>query len=157
VNREWLEGLKSLCRTECSYEETGKTVSLFLAPETLRDAVKRLYAHDFFLEDIAGLDSSDGLTAVYHFDHFIEPGRVALYVVVPREAGIVPSISDIFKGAEWHERETSDFFGIQFSGHPDPTPLLLPEEMDFHPLLKKEDAGIPMRDFIDPGHVEQGE
>jgi NADH-quinone oxidoreductase subunit C len=158
MNRKWLDGLKILCIAECSYDSTGKTLSIFLEPEAIQEAAKRLYAHKFFLEEIAAVDTSDGLVGIYHFDHFSEPGRVALHVVVPHETPIIPSISGIFKGADWHERETSDFFGIQFSGHPDPTPLLLPEEMDFHPLLKKEDARIPMRDFMDPGDiVEQSE
>ena len=132
---------------------TGKTVSLFLDPETIRDAAERLFAHDFFLEDITGVDSSDGLMAVYHFDHFVEPGRVCLYVVIPREAGIIPSISDIYKGAAWHERETSDFFGIAFGGHPDPSPLLLPEDMHSHPLLKEEEARLPINDLLVPGEI----
>ncbi len=153
MNREWLEGLKTLCRAECSYERTGKTVSVFLKPEFLRDAAKRLSENEFFLEDIAVVDSSDGLVALYHFDHFIEPGRVALHVVFPREAGLVPSISDIYKGAAWHEREASDFFGITFSGNPDPSPLLLPEEMHSHPLLKAEEGRISINDLFVPGDI----
>jgi NADH-quinone oxidoreductase subunit C len=42
----------------------------------------------------------------------------------------------VFPGANWHERETHDFFGIVFLGHPDLSPLLLPEDADFHPLRK---------------------
>jgi NADH-quinone oxidoreductase subunit C len=48
----------------------------------------------------------------------------------------IPTISSIFAGADWHERETHDFFGIKFIGHPNLTPLLLPEDADFHPLRK---------------------
>ena len=48
----------------------------------------------------------------------------------------IPTISHIYQGANWHERETHDFFGIIFSGHPNLEPLLLPEDADFHPLLK---------------------
>ena len=51
----------------------------------------------------------------------------------------VPSISNIYHGADWHERETRDFYGVVFSGHPNLKPLLLDEEdADFHPLLKEE-------------------
>ena len=153
MNRKWLEGLKNLCRAECSYDGTGKTVSIFLEPEAIQDAAKRLYTHEFFLEDITAVDGSDGLLVLYHFDHFIEPGRVALHIIVPHGKGVIPSISNIYKGAEWHERETSDFFGIVFSGNPDPSPLLLPEEMDSHPLLKAEESKIPLRDFMVPGDI----
>ena len=153
MNRNWLNGLKNLCSTECSYNSTGKTVSVFLEPEAIQNAAKKLYAHEFFLEDITVVDSSDGLVAIYHFDHFSEPGRAVIHVVVPHEKCIIPSISGIFKGAEWHEREASDFFGVTFAGNPDSAPLLLPEEMNFHPLLKAKDAGIPIKDFMDPGDI----
>ncbi len=150
---KWLEGLKTLCLAECSYDNTGKTVSVFLGPETIQEVAWRLSKNEFFLEDITAVDSSDGLVVVYHFDHFIEPERVALYIVIPRETPSVPSISDIYKGAAWHERETSDFFGIAFVGHPDPSPLLLPEEMDSHPLLKSEEAKMPLRDLLSLGDI----
>jgi NADH-quinone oxidoreductase subunit C len=51
----------------------------------------------------------------------------------------IPTISDIFDGADWHERETRDFYGIVFSDHPYLKPLILAEEdVDLKPLLKKE-------------------
>lgn len=158
MNRKWLDGLRNLSQAENSYESTGKTITIFLEPEKILDAAKRLYRQEYFLEDITVVDTRDGLVAIYHFDHFSEQGRVALHIVVPHETCTIPSISSIFKGADWHERESSDFFGIKFSGHPDPAPLLLADEMDFHPLLKTDNARIPMRDFMDPGDiVEKGE
>jgi len=62
--------------------------------------------------------------------------RVAVRTRVPRSAPAVPTISHIYPGANWHERETHEFFGIDFQGHPYLVPLLLPEDADFHPLLK---------------------
>jgi NADH:ubiquinone oxidoreductase subunit C len=55
---------------------------------------------------------------------------------VSRDAAEVPTITDIYAGANWHERETAEFFGINFTGHPHLVPLLLPEDADFHPLRK---------------------
>jgi NADH-quinone oxidoreductase subunit C len=55
---------------------------------------------------------------------------------VPREEPEVPTISGVFPGANWHERETHEFFGIKFRGHPDLSPLLLPEDAAYHPLRK---------------------
>jgi NADH:ubiquinone oxidoreductase subunit C len=51
--------------------------------------------------------------------------------------GCVPSLSRMFPGLQWHEREAIDMFGIVFGNHPDPRPLLLPEEdRGLHPLRK---------------------
>jgi NADH-quinone oxidoreductase subunit C len=42
----------------------------------------------------------------------------------------------VYPGADWYEREVYDLFGIKFAGHPNLKRLLLPEDADFHPLLK---------------------
>ena len=78
----------------------------------------------------------DDLEAVYDFNHYEEFCRVVIRVRTPRNNPVIPTISDIYQAAHWHERETHDFFGIKFAGHPYLVPLLLPEDADFHPLLK---------------------
>jgi NADH-quinone oxidoreductase subunit C len=47
-----------------------------------------------------------------------------------------PSIHDLYPGANWHERETMEMFGVAFDGHPQPVKLLLPEPFEGHPLRK---------------------
>jgi len=49
---------------------------------------------------------------------------------------VVPSISSVWKTADWHERETYDFFGIVFEGHPDLRRILLPADWKGYPLRK---------------------
>lgn len=71
-----------------------------------------------------------------YFNHAPVLCRVVVRARVPRANPEIPSISGVFAGADWHERETHDFFGIKFLGHPNLAPLLLPEDADFHPLLK---------------------
>lgn len=78
----------------------------------------------------------DDLEVVYDFNHYETLCRVTVRTRVPRDNPEVPTISEIYPGANWHERETHDFFGIKFVGHPYLVPLLLPEDADFHPLLK---------------------
>ena len=83
----------------------------------------------------------DPMEVVY--DYNITSGelcRVVIRCKVQRSNPEVPTISSISSGANWHERETHDFFGIKFTGHPDLSPLLLPEDADFHPLLKDFEA-----------------
>lgn len=78
----------------------------------------------------------DDIEVVYDFNHFESRHRVVLRVRTPRSQPQVPTIQTIFPIAHWHEREAHDFFGIVFTGHNYLVPLLLPEDADFHPLLK---------------------
>lgn len=150
---EWMEGLKTLCRCRHSFEKAGIAWGLFLSPGALVDAARRLFQAGFFLEDISGLDSEDGLAVVYHLSPYSGPDRVALYVILPHDDPQIPSISAAYSGALWHERETMDFFGIHFTGHPDPKPLLLPEDMTGHPLIKENKNRVPLIDLLDPGEI----
>ncbi|MBB5142700.1 NADH-quinone oxidoreductase subunit C [Desulfovibrio intestinalis] len=78
----------------------------------------------------------DEIEVVYDFNRFESRHRVVLRVRTPRSQPQVPTILNIYPIAHWHEREAHDFFGIVFTGHSYLVPLLLPEDADFHPLLK---------------------
>ena len=54
---------------------------------------------------------------------------------------MVATITDIHPGAEAMEREANDMFGLEFEGHPDPTPILLPDESQGDPLLTEYSIG----------------
>lgn len=62
--------------------------------------------------------------------------HIALKVVLPRQNAELDSIQDIWKTANWHEREAWDMFGIKFKGHPDLRRILMPADWEGHPLLK---------------------
>jgi NADH-quinone oxidoreductase subunit C len=155
VNASWLHGLDVVASAAMSREKTGLVRAVFLEPEALPEAAARLDEAGYFLEDLSVVDTSEGFLVVYHFDHFETPGRVALRVLVPHERPVVPSISGFFSGADWHERECRDFFGITFTGHPNLIPLLLPEDSDIHPLVKEESARKRLAELIAPGDVEK--
>jgi NADH-quinone oxidoreductase subunit C len=124
---------------------TGSVWSAFLEPTELRAAAQELYAAGYHLEDICGLDALEGAVCVYHFDRFDAPGRVTLRVIAPHAEAEFPSIASIFQGAEWHERESADFYGFTFPGNPNPIPLLLPDDMaHVHPLRKDEAERAPL-------------
>lgn len=89
---------------------------------------------------VPALPAEDQFEVVYDFNHYEALCRVTMRARVPRSLPELPTISDIFPGANWHERETHDFFGIVFVGHPCLAPLLLPEDADFHPLRKDHQA-----------------
>jgi NADH-quinone oxidoreductase subunit C len=72
--------------------------------------------------------------------------RIRLRTQVPADDPTVPSLFDVHPGAEAHERETYDMFGIVFDGHPDLTRILMPEDWNGHPLRKDYDPGrIPVQ------------
>jgi NADH-quinone oxidoreductase subunit C len=124
---------------EQDYRARGFHLDVQLKPEQLIEAVRILYDLEYFLESITGVDwiKEDQLEVVYDFSRYdFDLCRTAVRTRIERSEPRLPTITPIYTGASWHERETHDFFGIVFDGHPHLVPLLLPEDADFHPLLK---------------------
>lgn len=124
---------------DCDYAKLGYHLDVQVSKDTLIDTVSIIDQNDFFIESITGVDwiKENELEVVYDFCRYdFELCRVVVRIRTPRDNPKVPTITDIYTGANWHERETHDFFGIDFVGHPHLIPLLLPEDADFHPLLK---------------------
>lgn len=96
--------------------------------------------------DSLGCDFFDWLSAVDELDQgyrivahvWSTTGRhgVLIRTRVARDAAAVGTIVDVYPGAAWHERETHEMFGVDFVGHPNLAPLLLPPEFEGHPLRK---------------------
>lgn len=132
---------------------TGLARDLFLAPDNIVEAARRLLAAEYHLEDISGLDTAEGILVNYHFIGFERAERMALRVIAPHHCPSVPSIAAVYGGAEWHERELRDFFGVAFEGNPNPLPLLLPESGADTPLLKSEKSRVSVRTLVRPGRI----
>ena len=124
---------------ERDYTLCGYHLNITVSPDLLVETVTVLDSLDYFLESITGVDwpKEEEIESVYDFNRYDEHSfRITLRTRTPRDTPVIPSISSVYNGANWHERETRDFFGIDFTGHPHLIPLLLPEDADFHPLLK---------------------
>ena len=67
--------------------------------------------------------------------------RLRVKVPVREDDQHVPSVTDLFPTANWHERETFDLYGLVFDGHPDLTRIVLPADWDGYPLRKDEPLG----------------
>ncbi len=124
---------------EREYSVHGYHLDAQISPAQLITAVTILDEAEFFIESITGVDwiKDNQLEVVYDFSRYdFDLCRVVIRTRIDRKSPVVPTITEIYPGANWHERETHDFFGIKFAGHPHLIPLLLPEDADFHPLLK---------------------
>jgi NADH-quinone oxidoreductase subunit C len=78
--------------------------------------------------------------------------RVRVRVQVPEDAAVVASLWDLYPGAEAMEREVFDMFGIRFTGHPDLTRILMPEDWEGYPLRKDYGIGrVPVQFKDAPG------
>ncbi len=124
---------------ELDYVRRGVHVDVQMAADQVVRGAEILDAEGLQLEAITGVDwiKENELEVVYDFSYTGgECFRVVLRVRIPRDEANIPTLNDVFPSANWHERETYDFFGINFEGHPQLENLLLPEDSDFHPLLK---------------------
>jgi NADH-quinone oxidoreductase subunit C len=102
------------------------------AVTTARDAL----GCDFF-DWLSAVDELDqGYAIVAHVWSTERRHGVLLRTRVPNDAATLATIVDIYPGAAWHERETHEMFGVDFPGHPNLAPLLLPPEFEGHPLRK---------------------
>ncbi|MFE3773593.1 NADH-quinone oxidoreductase subunit C [Streptomyces sp. NPDC059122] len=80
-----------------------------------------------------------GFRVCAHLADVARPGTVRRLIVrttVPHDAPVLPTAVGVFAGAGWHERETHEMFGVDFTGHPHLVPLLLPDTFEGHPLRK---------------------
>jgi NADH-quinone oxidoreductase subunit C len=79
----------------------------------------------------------------YHLFSTTKFHRLRLKVLLHEDDPRVPSVTSVWRTANWHERETFDMFGVRFDGHPDLRRILLPEDWQGHALRKD----FPLRGF----------
>ena len=132
---------------EVDYDQRGYHLEVLLNVDQVREFANKMYQNGMYLVFVTGLQvqpqekngaETSGFEVIYQFASYEQLYRVKGHVSL-LEDKTVPTICDIYHGANWHERETRDMFGIIFSDHPNLKPLLLPEEdVNYHPLLKTE-------------------
>lgn len=81
-------------------------------------------------------DATDRFVVVYNLTNTESNQRLVVHVPVPEQDLCLPTVTDLWAGADWLEREVWDLFGIVFEGHPDLRRILLPAEFSGHPLRK---------------------
>lgn len=134
-----------------SFDEPHGMLTIVAPPEYNLKVMQFLYDDEQlcfrFLTDLTGAhypEKSGGeLSVIYHLHNLIDNVRLRLKVFVPTEKPDVFTATQLFPGANWMERETYDFFGINFVGHPDLRRILNADEMDYFPMRREyalEDA-----------------
>ncbi len=90
-----------------------------------------------FFDWLTGVDDPpDRIGVAAHVYDLNTHRHLLLRTSVARADPRLPSVTGVYRGANWHERETYEMFGVVFDGHPDLRPLLLPDGFEGHPLRK---------------------
>jgi NADH-quinone oxidoreductase subunit C len=86
---------------------------------------------------LSGVDDHASLKVVYHLHSFTRHHKIVLKVTVHKGAPVTKTVVNVWKGANWFERECFDLFGVRFEGHPDLRRILLPDDWEGFPLRKE--------------------
>lgn len=127
---------------EIEEEKNSKDLTLRIDRASIIEFMDFLYRDErlsfSFLTDICGVDypeRKERFDVVYHLYSIEHNHRLCVKIAV-KEGGEIASISSIWRGANWHEREIFDMFGIKFSNHKNLKRILLKDNWDGYPLRK---------------------
>lgn len=148
-NTELLQALKSKFEQNIlSVDVNADVFTLVIASESVKEIIAYLKDEQnyIFLTDICGVhfpEQEKELGVVYHLHNLVENKRIRLKTFVTKANPKIDSVVSLFSAANWMERETFDFYGIDFVGHPNLIRILNVEYMDYFPMRKEyplEDA-----------------
>ncbi len=131
--------------TEASYAERGYHITIAADKNAILKIARFLDDEKFYLEDLLGVDYKEYLEVVYFFNNHSFLCRIKVAVKVDPASPNTPTISKIFDGAAWYEREVHEFFGIVFDDNPNMGYFFLHDGIDHYPL-RKEKVPVPPED-----------
>lgn len=117
--------------------------TIVLKKEKIKEIIQHLYNHPEtkfqYLTTLCGIHYPDQkqIAVMYQLHNMTSNQRVRLKTFMPEDDAVTTSITGVFAGANWMERETYDFFGVNFIGHPNLKRILNVEEMTIFPLRKE--------------------
>ncbi len=141
-----------------NFEMNRDIFSFEATPETIHEVIQFLKEQEdlnfHFLTDLCGVhypnnDSNHQFAVVYHMHNWVESFRIRIKTYLNGENPEVDSMTDLFLTTNWMERETFDFYGIKFKGHPQLKRILNMDEMESFPMRKEfplEDQGRTDKD-----------
>lgn len=126
-----------------SVESPYNFLTINLKQDNIINIIRYLYDHPEakfqYLTTLCGIHLPDvkQIAIMYQLHSLTNNWRIRLKIYLPEENPVTPTLTTVFAGANWMERETYDFFGVKFTGHPDLRRILNVEDMIIHPLLKQ--------------------
>jgi NADH:ubiquinone oxidoreductase subunit D/NADH:ubiquinone oxidoreductase subunit C len=136
---ELIERLRKAGASEVSsldFSKSGMDVDALVTPQSLGTVASVLLNEHFALDAAVGVDRNPGFEVLYLFKPFSNGPRVKLRAQADAEKPELPTLTNVYAGADWYEREIHDMFGVKFTNHPHLRPLLLPHFTEFYPLRK---------------------
>ena len=116
--------------------------TVYIEKDRIRDVCRTLkedYGFTYFA-DCGGIDrftDEDRFEMFYNLVNIERQRRIRLKVRIDESDMHVPSVTPVFRAANWNEREAYDMLGFIFDDHPDPRRMYMPEDFEYHPLRKE--------------------
>ena len=136
-------------------DEKSFPKAIIVSAADLKKACQELHQNQstYFdmLSCVTGIDNgveANTIEVAYNLYSIPFNHHVMIKVVLSRDNPEVDSVVEIWRTANWHERETAEMFGIKFTGHPDLRRLLLPADWEGHPLRKDYQHQEKYRDIV---------
>jgi NADH:ubiquinone oxidoreductase subunit C len=144
MNNEALKNYICSLNAEASFDETGDWLNIVLPSASWKATAASLLEGEAQFDHlfcVTCIDWKTHLTMVYHLSSTIHRNTIVAKIDLDRNDPSIETVSDIWRTAEFHEREVYEMFGVQFKGHPDLRRLILTDDFNGFPLRK---------DFEDP-------
>lgn len=138
--KEYISGI----HPSATFEEEGEWLNINIESAEWGRLAKMLYRAPFdfnYLFCLTCVDWKTHLTMVYHLTSTHHRHTIVIKSKLDRENPVIETVSDVWRTAEFHEREVYELFGVQFKNHPDLRKLILTDDFEGYPLRK---------DFEDP-------
>lgn len=147
MTNEAIKELFSVLHPSAIYDESGEWLSTEIDAQSWKALAQALRQSPFdmdYLFCLTCIDWKTHLTMVYHLTSTVHRNTMVMKAKLDRTAPVIETVSNIWRTAEFHEREVYDLFGVQFTNHPDLRRLILTDDWEGYPLRKDYEDPVNM-------------